>query len=706
MTSPRKARNLAIAAALAVVVTAAASLPVFDRFDGLDIDVLHELRAALLPEPPAGEISPVAVVAIDEATYNAASFAGLPKVMWTPQIAAVQDAILSGGARVIGWDVILPTSAASYVADRNFDAPLLRSLAAGGRAGRVVLGTAHFSDTRIEPNRMFAWSVGGAANLRSLNVGDDADGVVRRVPTYLQVEKPGGERAFVPSMALELMQRGTNAETARTDEGGLRIGGAPARGVKADALLLNLLGPAQAIPTYSMADLYACREAGDADFFTKHFKDKIVLIGLVLDIEDRKLSSNRLATDGGPIGPTVYCRQQDDARAASPLLRSTMPGVYLHAAAISNLITGNGLATLPRGQRAGLTLLLVLLAAGVTMTLGLARAVAVVILTALVWIGAAIYLFGHAVVLPLLVPLAAALASFVAALGLRSLVLDRQGRFLRRAFASYVAPALVDRLVENPDQLKLGGERRMLSFLFTDLAGFTTMIEQQDPEEAARLLNTYLDGMIDIAKANGGTIDKVIGDAVVVIFSAPVDQPNHAEQAVACALAMDAFAAPFAAAQRAHGIAFGKTRIGVHTGPAVIGNFGGSGFFDYTALGDTVNTAARLESVNKHLGTRIAVSGDTVRRCKSFEGRRVGRLILKGKENSIEVFEPRSGGEPSLELIERYEAAYDLMAAKDPGAQPAFEALARTWPDDPLIRFHLKRLQSGETGDIIELQEK
>lgn len=706
MTSPRKLRNLAVAALLAVIVTAAASLPLFDRFYSLDIDVLHALRAALLPASSKAEDSPVAVVAIDEATYNASPFAGLPKVMWTPQIAAVQDAILAGGASVIGWDVILPTSAASYVADRNFDAPLLKSLAAGGRAGRVVLGTAHFGDTRIEPNRLFAWSAGGPANLRSLNVGGDADGVVRRVPTFLQVEKPGGERAFVPSMALELVQRGTQAEAARTEEGGLRIGGAPARGVEADALLLNLQGPVQSIPTYSMADLYACREAGDTGFFAQHFKDKIVLIGLVLDIEDRKLSSNRLTTDGGPVGPAVYCRQQDAARAASPVLRSTMPGVYLHAAAISNLIAGNGLATLPRGLRAGLTLLLALLAAGVTMTLGLTRAVAVVLLAALIWIAAALYLFGQAVVLPLLVPLAATLASFVASLGLRSLVLDRQGRFLRRAFASYVSPALVDRLVENPDQLKLGGERRMLSFLFTDLAGFTTMIEQQDPEEAARLLNTYLDAMIDIAKANGGTIDKVIGDAVVVIFSAPVDQPNHAEQAVACALAMDAFAAPFAADQRARGIAFGATRIGVHTGPAVIGNFGGSGFFDYTALGDTVNTAARLESVNKHLGTRIAVSGETVSRCGSFEGRRVGRLILKGKEKAIEVFEPRSGGEPSLELIAGYQAAYDLMAARDPGAKPAFEALARTWPDDPLVQLHLKRLENGETGDIIELQEK
>jgi adenylate cyclase len=706
MLSARKLRNLAIAVALAGVSTAIAALPLFDRFRNLDIDILHALRAATASQPPAGQESPVAVVAIDEATYNAAPFAGLPKVMWTPQIAAVQDAILAGGARVIGWDVILPTSAASYVADRNFDAPLLRSLSAGGRARRVVLGMAHFGATRIEPNRLFLWSAGGASNLRSLNVSDDSDGVIRRVPTYLQVEKSDGERTFVPSMALELVQRGSSADVARTVDGRLLINGDPARGVDKDAVLLNLLGAAETIPTYSLADLHACSEAGDVSFFTRHFKDKIVLLGLVLDIEDRKLAANRLVNDGGPIGPQVYCRQQQAPGPTSPLLRATMPGVYLHAAAISNLLGGNGLATLPRTARTALTFTLSLLTAGVTMMMGLASAIAVILGLVAVWTGAAIYFFGQAIVLPVLVPLGAALASFVAALGLRSLVLDRQGRFLRRAFASYVAPALVDRLVENPGQLRLGGERRTMTFLFTDLAGFTSMIEQQDPEEAARLLNSYLDRMIDIAKANGGTIDKVIGDAVVVIFSAPVDQPNHAKQALACALAMDAFAVRFAADKRAHGIPFGITRIGVHTGTAVVGNFGGSGFFDYTALGDAVNTAARLESVNKHLGTRMAVSGETVRRCETFIGRQVGSLILKGKENSIDVFEPVAVGAANAGLMARYAEAFAVMAAKDPRAVSAFEQLARDFPDDPLTQFHLRRLQNGETGIVIQFQEK
>lgn len=704
MKLARRLRNPAIATALAAGLTALASLPAVDRFGGLDIDLLHALAAVLAPVPPPAD-SPLAVVALDEATYRDPEFAGLPKVMWTPQIAAVQDAILAGGAAVVGWDLILPTSAASYLADRNFDAPLLQSLVDGGRAGAVVLGTVQFGATTISPHPLFAWSVGGADNLRSLHAEPDEDGVVRRVPVWLEVERATGERAFVPSMALELLLRWSGAKAERTADGGLLIDDAPVRGVAGDAVTLNLLGPAQAVPTYSLADLHRCGEAGDAGFFATHFKGRIVLLGVVLDIEDRKLSSNRLITDGGPIGPVVHC-VEPGATTAAPVLRATTPGVYLQAAAIANLASGTGLAALPAGRRLAATFALVLVVAGAALMLGPALSVGLIAGTAALWIGAAAHLFGQSTVLPLVGPLAAALAALMAALALRSLALDRRARFLRRAFASYVAPALVDSLADDPDQLKLGGEWRTMSFLFTDLAGFTAMLEQRPPEETARVLNAYLDGMIEIAKANGGTIDKIIGDAVVVNFSAPVHQPNHAERALACALAMDAFATDFAAEKKALGLAFGITRIGVHTGDAVVGNFGGSSFFDYTALGDTVNTAARLESVNRQLGTRIAVSGDTVNRCADFAGRRVGSLILKGKQNSVVVFEPVSRGQPPAALLAGYEEAFALMAEENPKAVRAFRRLLRDFPNDALTRFHLGRLQGGAAGEVIVLDEK
>ena len=185
MTTAGKIRRCLMGALAALLLAAASAHPVFDGIRRVDTDVLHLLRAMSSSPSNGAPRSRVAVVAIDEETHAAPSFAGLPKVMWTPQMATVQDAVLGGGALVFGWDIILPTSAATYVADRRFDAALLKSLASARREQRVVLGTAHFGQTRIEPHRLFTWTVGGAANLRSLNVSPDFDGIVRRVPIYL-----------------------------------------------------------------------------------------------------------------------------------------------------------------------------------------------------------------------------------------------------------------------------------------------------------------------------------------------------------------------------------------------------------------------------------------------------------------------------------------------------------------------------------------
>ena len=542
--------------------------------------------------------------------------------------------------------------------------------------------------------------------MRSLNAAPDPDGVVRRIPTFLSNIKPDGTRNFVPSMALELARRVANRPFNRTNEGGLVIGGSPAPGVSDDMLLVNFNAHTRSIPTFSFADLYACAKAGRTDFFEQNFKDRVVLLGLVLDIEDRKLSSNRFATNGGPIGPEVKCLSESQSLTNGSNLHGTMSGVYLHAAAIENLLSDTGLQTYSLGQQSMWTFLSASLISVSTMLLSLWGGIVFLVGALSVWTVVSVVEFSRGLQHPLLVPLATGTLSFAVALVIRFLLLDRQARFLRQAFASYVAPDLVKELEQNPSQLRLGGERREMSFLFTDLAGFTSLVEGLSPEQGGRILNAYLDGMIDIAKSKGGTIDKVIGDAVVVLFAAPVLQPSHAEQALACALAMDDFAVAFAAQQKLNGIPFGDTRIGVHSGAAIIGNFGGSGFFDYTAHGDAVNTAARLESVNKQLGTRIAVSGATVRQCSTFEGRAVGSLILKGKANQIDVFAPTHGDWADNELQSRYERAYVLMAEGGEQALEAFQSLQSDFPDDPLSRFHCARLMRGETGAIIALDEK
>ena len=270
----------------------------------------------------------------------------------------------------------------------------------------------------------------------------------------------------------------------------------------------------------------------------------------------------------------------------------------------------------------------------------------------------------------------------------------------------YFSPNLVSRLVANPKLLHLGGERRELSFVFTDLAGFTSLVERHEPHVVVPLLNDYLEGMVKIAFQHDGTIDKVVGDAVHVIFGAPVTQSDHAARAVACALDMDDFAHAFAQRKRTAGIPLGQTRIGVNTGIVVVGNFGGDTMFDYTAHGDAINTAARLESLNKHLGTRVVVSGAVARQIPDFIGRPVANIVLDGKADAIAVLEPLTKSRAESKNTKDYMAAYDLLERGDPGAQAAFEALAQLPECDPLAAFHLERLRAGESGTTIVMKSK
>jgi adenylate cyclase len=267
---------------------------------------------------------------------------------------------------------------------------------------------------------------------------------------------------------------------------------------------------------------------------------------------------------------------------------------------------------------------------------------------------------------------------------------------------------MVDRLARDRNSLRLGGERRELSFLFTDIAGFTEMSEQLPPEDLTGLLNDYFDGMSDVIAAHHGMIDKFIGDAVVALFGAPTADANHALNAVRAAAAMDAFAEEFRRGHRGQGI--GITRIGVHTGMASVGNFGGRKRFDYTAMGDAMNTAARLESVNKTLGTRVTVSGAARAAAMAQAGGKVsdlptlrpaGRLALKGKAAATEAWNLCDGLDRDLQ--DDYAAAFALMAAGDLGAAQAFADLAARFPGDPLTALHLRRLQAGQTNDQVGL---
>ena len=217
------------------------------------------------------------------------------------------------------------------------------------------------------------------------------------------------------------------------------------------------------------------------------------------------------------------------------------------------------------------------------------------------------------------------------------------------------------------------------------------------------LLNDYLDQMIAIAFANNGTLDRIVGDAVAILFSAPVTQADHQQRALSCAMAMKRFSQQYKKQLEAQGKAFGDTRIGVHSGEVIVGNFGGSTIFDYRALGDPVNTASRLEGANKHIGTLVCVSEATLSGCPGWPGRPIGRIVLQGKAQPLAVFQPLEQDDVG---DDQYQSAFELLRAEHHGALAAFERLAGARPDDPLVIFHLARLRAGKTGDLISLTEK
>ncbi|EAS51370.1 putative adenylate/guanylate cyclase with GAF domain [Aurantimonas manganoxydans SI85-9A1] len=283
-----------------------------------------------------------------------------------------------------------------------------------------------------------------------------------------------------------------------------------------------------------------------------------------------------------------------------------------------------------------------------------------------------------------------------------SLIAELEARN-REVLSRYFSPGLAERLASGNGMAELSGQRREIAVLFTDITDFTGLIERMEPEVLGALLNDYLAGMTAIVFDHAGTLAKVVGDALHILFGAPDRQEDHAERAVACAVALDQFAERFRTAWQERGIAVGATRIGVHSGPAIVGNFGGERFFDYTAYGDTINVAARLETANKALGTRICVSARVADAAPGFRWRPVGDLVLKGRNEPLRVLEPLPAGGGADASQAGYVVAFDKLVARDPGAIAAFAAEVGQRPDDQLCSFHLRRLLNGEAGSTIAL---
>jgi len=294
----------------------------------------------------------------------------------------------------------------------------------------------------------------------------------------------------------------------------------------------------------------------------------------------------------------------------------------------------------------------------------------------------------------------------------------RERKFVRRTFSRYMDGKLVDHVLEHPELLRPGGRRCRVTVFFADIAGFTSMSERLPPEEVVEILRSALNAITEVIIRNGGVIDKYIGDAVMAFWGSPLADPTDEENACRAALQCLAELGQTNQRLRARGLSEIDIRIGINTGEAIVGNLGSDRIFDYTAIGDTVNLASRLEGANKVFRTRIIVAGETMAAAHGLLARSLGRLAVKGRAQPVEVFELLAEEEEGNEALRRRAQLFRqgracFMARDWAGAAVGFEELLAAFPTDGPAAYYLDRCRAlahcpelTEEWDIIRLDSK
>ncbi len=648
----------------------------------LGIDFLLYARHAIFGPLFPPEQSSVVVVVIDEETYRTPPFSDTPKVAWTPMLARVLDKLNESGARVVGFDLIYPTTLDSRNLLPGFDKPLLKSFyklgraGPAGRAGRLVLGETRLSRQTIRPYRGQVIAVGGPKNIRPLNLLLDADDVVRGYPAAFPTE--GGGR--VASFAAELAVRS----------------GIPA---PTGDFLINYNTGARDIPTYSLADMFHCATSGNDEFYARAFGGKTVLVGSSLDLEDRHMTAKRFvnALDDG--APPRRCKlPYVPDRFGEIIQRHTLPGIFIHAAAFNSLARGDALVLLSPvasfGLMAGmvfiLSMLLFLMAPvpGFFLTLGAIAFQG----------GASVFAFQSGVVLPLVLAALGGLVTFAAIYAFRMMLEDRAKRRIKKAFGQYLAPSIVERLSQENETIELGGETRRVTVMFTDIAGYTKLAERlkDQPELLVTILNRYFTVLTGVIEDHGGYVVSFIGDAVMASWGAPSVDPlaeRHAVEAgLVCLEKLAAFNRDVMEGE--YGLPPIGTRFGINSGDGLVGNTGSATRLNYTVTGDTTNLAARLEGANKIYGSNLMIGEETARRLgREFVLRRLDRLLVVGKSKPTKVYEVVGrAAEISDDRLARVRDFHDAMAQyyrrRFARARDDFAKLAI---DDPIARVYSER---------------
>jgi adenylate cyclase len=662
--SLRGRRNLIISLGLAVLIGAASFSSWGIALDRLSIDLLHLIHFRIWGPPPLSD--EIAIVAVDEETYRDDHFSNLPQALWTPELGNVLDAVLAAEPKAVGVDIIIGTTADSI--SPGYDRAWLKALQKGAKSGRIVLGYTKHQTDPVRPTIQQRWAV-GAKDIKDLknqnpaNIQTDEDGVARSVP--ISIATTAGKSEL--GLAAAVLDRATGTD--------------PTQGQIRDELLLNFAA-ANRPPIYSLADLRVCAEAGNGTFFKDNFAGRIVLLGGVLDVEDRILTSGRFATlpDGQGLGPR--CQIPADMSKFSGVARNAMPGVLIHAAALDNLLHETGLQKLSPQMRFVLLSVLAFASALLFVRVKPWRALPIWLVFVAIWVTVAVIAFVNLLAAPLVTGAIAMSLAAPAGLALRMGSMDRARRQLRSAFSLYLPKSEVDRLVKEEKLPSLGGELRDVTILFSDIASYSTLSERVEPGPLVDDLNRYFGRMTDIVQAHGGFVDKFIGDGVLAIFGAPLARPNSAVDAVRASLAMIKSLEDDPLYIGGDGQGGGgriAIRIGLHRGEAIVGNIGSSQRFNYTVMGDAVNVASRLEGVGKHYGIPIVVSEHVQESAAlAFTFRELDFIRVIGRDQPVRLFQPLEDDAAAKLDLRAFAAAITLWrAGKFAEAAKAFAILAQ-----------------------------
>ena len=583
--------------------------------------------------------SPIIILAIDDQSDESTPH----RWPWPRKyFAHVIENLNEAGARVIGVDVIFDQADQHGSASDDELVNILNKYNNVVLVGKIYRTTGRVESTILVPPHETFKRTGVSWGLVSSEV--DKDGIYRR---YLVGQTHMD--STLSSFAIEVLRK------YRDYNSGLTIEDKPDKYVFGEyeipkfdsySMLINYSGPAYTFPVYSFDnvlddqdfdllddyDVDGFDDPGDAELglppgplYSGTFKDKIVLIGSTMQ---------ELHDDF----PTPFMEVTEEIGTTRKALT---PGVEVHANALNTILSENYLLKLSYLYHLAIFFLLGILLYIITYYLPTLWGAVSAIFIVLVYFAVSSFLFiVHNLILEITTPILLILFSFIAHTLYQYILSQKEKRMIQGAFSHYVPEKVVAEILEDPDKLKLGGEERVVSILFSDVAGFTTISEKLTPAQLVHLLNDYLTEMSEIVLSNNGIIDKYEGDAIMAEFGVPVSYHNHAYMACKTALEMQKKLVELRKKWKEENRPELTARIGINTGEVIVGNMGSRNVFDYTVMGDHVNLGSRLEGANKFYGTHVMISEFTYEHVKEdFHVRMLDIIRVIGKEEPIEVYE-------------------------------------------------------------------